>query len=32
VYGARDEEHNEARVLAQKLERRLRAARRTKKR
>jgi len=31
VYGARDEEHNEARVLAQKLERRLRAPRRTKK-
>jgi uncharacterized protein YeaO (DUF488 family) len=30
VYGARDQEHNEARVLAQKLERRMRAVGRTK--
>jgi uncharacterized protein YeaO (DUF488 family) len=29
VYGARDEEHNEARVLAEKLERRIRIVRRT---
>jgi len=29
VYGARDEQHNEARVLAQKIERRVRVARRT---